>query len=49
MDMPELRKHISCRKQREEVRNFQNILLNTEKMFQEYLGERIGVSMKIVI
>ena len=30
--------YILYRKQREEVRNFQNILLNTEKMFQEYLG-----------
>lgn len=30
--------YILYRKQREEVRNFQNILLNSEKMFQEYLG-----------
>lgn len=30
--------YILYRKQREELRNFQNILLNTEKMFQEYLG-----------
>ncbi|NLX91375.1 MAG: ribonucleoside triphosphate reductase [Firmicutes bacterium] len=29
--------YILYRKQREELRNFQNILLNTEKMFQEYL------------
>lgn len=30
--------YILYRKQREELRNFQNILLNSEKMFQEYLG-----------
>jgi len=30
--------YILYRKQHEELRNFQNLLLNTEKMFQEYLG-----------
>lgn len=30
--------YILYRKQREELRDFQNLLLNTEKMFQEYLG-----------
>ncbi|NMB40685.1 MAG: ribonucleoside triphosphate reductase [Firmicutes bacterium] len=30
--------YILYRKQHEELRNFQHLLLNTEKMFQEYLG-----------
>ena len=30
--------YILYRKQREELRDFQSLLLNTEKMFQEYLG-----------
>ena len=30
--------YILYRKQREEIRNFENILLNTVNMFQEYLG-----------
>lgn len=30
--------YILYRKQHEEIRNFQHLLLNTEKMFQEYLG-----------